>query len=175
MSPQTASQTRQQLLPRLISPIQMQQDLSSLQELVRYPHIYLKIHFFHWSSLKLPNFIFWHFNLPNPTIDFEIKICWSLCIDNDQYTINVKIHFTLNRARSHASKFSNTFCCTSHEGEVYFQKQNITWASSKTSRWSKSKSKSEVKWNIAIAYRGEWTIASTSGPIQLPCMHALPL
>jgi hypothetical protein len=27
---------------------------------------------------------------------------------------------------SHASKFSNTFCCMSHKGEMYFQKQNIT-------------------------------------------------
>jgi hypothetical protein len=27
---------------------------------------------------------------------------------------------------SHTSKFSNTFCCTSHEGEVYFKKQSFT-------------------------------------------------
>jgi len=48
---------------------------------------------------------------------------------------------------------SNTFCCMSHEGEVYFQKQNITCTSSKTSKWS--------KWNITIAFRRDWTIAST--------------
>ena len=44
---------------------------------------------------------------------------------------------------SHASKFSNNFCCNAYKGEVYFQQQNITWASSKTSKWSKSKSKSK--------------------------------
>jgi hypothetical protein len=27
---------------------------------------------------------------------------------------------------SHASKFSNTFCCIAYKGEVYFQQQNIT-------------------------------------------------
>jgi hypothetical protein len=32
---------------------------------------------------------------------------------------------------SHASKFSNTFCCKCHKGEVYFQKQNITSTSGK--------------------------------------------
>jgi hypothetical protein len=31
------------------------------------------------------------------------------------------------RGQSHASKFSNTFCCKCHKGEVYFQKQNITF------------------------------------------------
>jgi hypothetical protein len=33
---------------------------------------------------------------------------------------------SLQAPGSHASKFSNTLCCMSHEGEVYFQKQNIT-------------------------------------------------
>ena len=70
---------------------------------------------------------------------------------------------------------SNTFCCMSHEGEVYFQQQNITWASSKTSQWSKSKSKSEVKWNITIAYREDWTTASMAGPIDISYTRALPL
>jgi len=82
---------------------------------------------------------------------------------------------TRQMIRSHASKFSNTFCCMSHEGEVYFQQQNITWASSKTSKWSKSKSKSEVKWNITIAYRRDWTTASTPGLIDISYVHTLPL
>ena len=32
---------------------------------------------------------------------------------------------------SHTSKFSNTFYCKSHEGEVYFKKQSFTSVSSK--------------------------------------------
>ncbi len=79
------------------------------------------------------------------------------------------------RWRTTARLKSNTFCCMSHEGEVYFQQQNITWASSKTSKWSKSKSKSEVKWNITIAYRRDWTTASTPGPIDISYTHAWPL
>ena len=59
----------------------------------------------------------------------------------------------------------------SHKGEVYFKKQNITWTSSKTSKWSKS----EVKWNIPIVYIGDWTTASTPEPIEISYTHALPI
>src|SRR5882762_4829951 len=31
---------------------------------------------------------------------------------------------------SHTSKFSNTFCCKCHKGEVYFKKQSFTSVSS---------------------------------------------
>src|ERR1700729_3047718 len=37
----------------------------------------------------------------------------------------------LRGAESHTSKFSNTFCCKCHKGEVYITQQSFTWASSK--------------------------------------------
>ena len=62
-----------------------------------YPHIFFKIHFSHRSSLKLPNFIFRHFNLPNPTILIELNIHWPNNAHGDRYEINFRLHFTLDR------------------------------------------------------------------------------
>ena len=36
---------------------------------------------------------------------------------------------------SHTSKFSNTFCCKCHKGEVYFKKQSFTSTSSEIYYW----------------------------------------
>ena len=49
----------------------------------------------------------------------------SLHISADDNNMNWGHHLL-----SHTSKFSNTFCCTSHEGEVYFKKQSFTSTSS---------------------------------------------
>ena len=62
-----------------------------------YPYIFFKIHFSHRSSLKLPNFIFRHFNLPNPTILIELNIHWPNHTYGDRYEFNFRLHFTLDR------------------------------------------------------------------------------